>query len=125
MNLSILSIQFSFSGINQNSIIIAIVGYVIVFIALVSLYFVFSAGPKMLNKLKNARAKNRGQIISNETDHEHITGEVNAAISTALFLYFNELHDEESQVMTIERVSRNYSPWSSKIYSVRNFFNRR
>jgi hypothetical protein len=36
----------------------------------------------------------------------------------ALFLY-NELHDEESNILTIERVSRIYSPWSSKYYNMR------
>ncbi|MDX9905877.1 MAG: lamin tail domain-containing protein, partial [Bacteroidales bacterium] len=40
------------------------------------------------------------------------------AIAMALFLY-NEVHDEESNILTIERVSRIYSPWSSKYYNMR------
>ena len=49
-----------------------------------------------------------------------MTGEVNAAIATALYMYFNELHDDESNIITIKKVSKFYSPWSSKIYGLRN-----
>lgn len=45
--------------------------------------------------------------------------EVGAAISTALYLYTNQLHDQENPVITMIRVSRTYSPWSSKIYGLR------
>ena len=48
------------------------------------------------------------------------SGEVNAAIAMALYSYFNELHDVESGVITIRRVSKNYSPWSSKLYNMKN-----
>jgi acyl-CoA synthetase (NDP forming) len=43
-----------------------------------------------------------------------------AAIAMALYLYFNEMHDEESDIITVKRVSKTYSPWSSKLYSMRN-----
>ncbi|MBP1637744.1 MAG: hypothetical protein H6Q18_533 [Bacteroidetes bacterium] len=39
----------------------------------------------------------------------------------ALHLYLNDdIHDLESNVITIERIQRRYSPWSSKIYSMNN-----
>jgi hypothetical protein len=47
------------------------------------------------------------------------SGEVYAAIAYALYLYQNEIHDEESTILTIDKVTRNYSPWSSKIYTLR------
>ncbi|HAH59495.1 MAG TPA: phage tail protein, partial [Bacteroidales bacterium] len=31
-----------------------------------------------------------------------------------------ELHDHEDAVLTIKKVARTYSPWSSKIYGLRN-----
>jgi hypothetical protein len=37
-----------------------------------------------------------------------------------IYLYFNELHDVESGVVTIKRISRHYSPWNSKLYHMRN-----
>ena len=46
---------------------------------------------------------------------------MNAAISMALYLYMNE-HDEESHTLTIKNVQRSYTPWSSKIYNVNDYF---
>lgn len=48
-----------------------------------------------------------------------ISGEINAAIAMALYLYQSEMHDEENTVLTIKKVARTYSPWSSKIYTLR------
>jgi hypothetical protein len=48
-----------------------------------------------------------------------IPGDHSAAIAMALYMY-NELHDEESNILTIDRVSRVYSPWSSKYYNMRH-----
>jgi hypothetical protein len=43
-----------------------------------------------------------------------------AAIAMALHLYKNDLHDREQAVLTINRVGKMYTPWSSKIYGLRN-----
>ena len=50
---------------------------------------------------------------------DSVSGEVNAAIAMALYLYSSEIHDQEDPVITMIRVSRTYSPWSSKIYGLR------
>ncbi len=42
------------------------------------------------------------------------------AIAMALHLFYDEVHDDESNVITIKRIERRYSPWSSKIYGVNN-----
>lgn len=100
----------------QNNLSIAILGYLIVFSALVLLYIVFTLFPKLIS-WRPGRNKKMTEVAA-------ISGEVNAAISMAIFLYFNEQHDEESHVMTIRKIARVYSPWNSKIYAVRNIFNR-
>ena len=46
----------------------------------------------------------------------HPTPQEKAAIAMAMHLYFNE----EPHIITIEEVERRYSPWSSKIYNMRN-----
>jgi LPXTG-motif cell wall-anchored protein len=46
-------------------------------------------------------------------------GEEAAAIALAIHLYKSQLHDMESLTITLQKVSRIYSPWSSKIYSLR------
>ena len=43
------------------------------------------------------------------------------AISMALHLFFDVVHDNESNVITIKRIERRYSPWSSKIYGIDNY----
>ena len=42
------------------------------------------------------------------------------AIAMALQLFLDEVHDDESNVITIKRIERRYSPWSSKIYGTNN-----
>lgn len=54
-----------------------------------------------------------------ESEDEGLPGEVVSAIALALHLYQNELHDHENSILTIKKVSRTYSPWSSKIYGLR------
>ncbi len=101
-------------------IIISVVGYVIVFVALVILYYVFDSISKLLNMQIRLKLRRQGKLDESKKDQDfNIPGEVTAAISLALYLA-SELHDEESNVLTIKKVSRTYSPWSSKIYGLRN-----
>jgi len=43
-----------------------------------------------------------------------ILNEEIAAVATALHLYFNDVHDIESEIITIETPSARYSPWAQK-----------
>ena len=105
-------------AINQG-ITIAITGYLIVFFALVLLYYIFSFLAKGLTY------KTRRQLIKSGK-HEiaqkdlNVSGEVTAAIAMAIYLS-RDLHDKESDVLTIKRISKNYSPWNSRIYGMRFF----
>lgn len=102
------------------SIVIAIVGYLIVFVALVLLYWFFDLLSKVLNMRLRVRLRRQGKLgKEEETKDLRIPGDVIAAIGLALYLS-TELHDDESNVLTIKKVSRTYSPWSSKIYGLRN-----
>jgi len=113
-------IQFDFSNISGANVTIAIVGYVIVFTALVLLFFVYNTIPKLINIKVRRQLKKEGKC--EDCGDLHIEGDVNAAISMALYLYFDEVHDEESDVITIKRISKQYTPWSSKIYSTNSYF---
>ena len=46
-------------------------------------------------------------------------GEVYAAIAMAIHEITESEHDEENTILTIKNVDRSYSPWSSKIYTLR------
>ncbi len=111
------------SNIDLGSLVIAVTGYLIVFTALVLLYWFFSMVPKLLS-LRNTRIRHRRGQKPVPQAGDGISGEETAAIAMALHLYLGEMHDKESGVLTIKRISRTYSPWSSKIYAVRNQFNR-
>jgi len=113
------NIGIDFSAIPGQGATIAIVGWLIVFAALVLLVIVFTQTPKLI--YYKTRKKLREQSKQAEiTDSDlHIPGDTSAAIALALHFYFSELHDDESNVITIKRVKKAYSPWSSKIYGLR------
>ena len=115
------NVTFDFSHIGPNEIVICIVGYLVVFSALVLMYFVFYNLPKILKIKLKIKKRSKEIIAENEIC---ASGEVNAAIGLALYTYFNELHDEESNVITIKKISKFYSPWSSKIYGLRGNLHR-
>lgn len=65
------------------------------------------------------KAKSHGVTYKEINDEDaHDSGEVIAAISMALNQHFN-VHDTENTILTINKVKRAYSPWSSKIYGLR------
>jgi len=65
--------------------------------------------------------KQRADMPAQKIVSEHeIPAEIVAAIGLALRRYEADLYDMESTVLTINRVARAYSPWSSKIYGILN-----
>jgi sodium pump decarboxylase gamma subunit len=113
--------------------LMAIIGMGIVFLILLLLFIVFNNTPKLYTaefkeKIKTLFSRNADKdegsdlIPKVEIKREDMSGEVNAAIAAAIHLYRSELHDYEDTVLTINKVSRTYSPWSSKIYGLRPAF---
>jgi len=103
----------------NDGIVIALVGYLIVFAALVVLFLVFNNLSKLINYNIREKLKKEGKLKNSNEKVQRITGDEAAAISLAIYLY-SGLHDEESNVITIKKISRRYNPWSSKIYGLRN-----
>ena len=108
-------------GIDGQAGIIVVIGYMIVFLALIVLYLVFKYVLPMFFKIKLYRRAAREGRALDESEKTQMAGAANAAIATALYLYFSEQHDEESNIITIRKVSKTYSPWSSKIHSMKSF----
>jgi len=54
-------------------------------------------------------------VLKPETDFN----EVVAVIGLALDMYLKDVHDYENTIITMQKVMRPYSPWSSKIYTLR------
>ncbi|MEI6764460.1 MAG: hypothetical protein WCM76_02395 [Bacteroidota bacterium] len=71
---------------------------------------------KVFGKEKKVKAASAPPVEKPKTDKD---AEISAAIGLALNLYFKEMHDYEQAILTIQKVIRPYSPWSSKIYGLR------
>tara|TARA_Y100001935_G_C17249274_1_gene480091 strand:- start:319 stop:690 length:372 start_codon:yes stop_codon:yes gene_type:complete len=104
----------------SEGLVITLVGYSIVFSALVTLFFVFNSLSKVLNTKIRNRLRKEGKHEIADLPNIDVTGEETAAVAMALYL-MTDVHDEESGVITIKRDSKTYSPWSSKIYGLRRF----
>ena len=105
------------------NLIIALLGYATVFAGLILLYFMFRLIGKGAISLRRKNAMEAKDITCKEEAKEkklgEAPGEVIAAISMAMHEMQNDVHDVEDTVLTITRVKRTYSPWSSKIYTLR------
>lgn len=98
----------------------------VVFLALIGLYLVFKQIALYYTRDHRKKALiKEGKVIEAEQIKEDVTADVNAAIALALHMYNSELHDFEDTILTINKVSRTYSPWSSKIYGLRQMPERR
>jgi len=102
--------------------IVTLLGWGIVFVALVILVIIFTNVPRIHVYFTQRKLRKQGKLDQNESISvkNSVSGEENAAIAMALYLYLNERHDEESGIITIKRIERRYSPWSSKIYNLNN-----
>lgn len=92
----------------------------VVFLGLLLLFLIFKLVGKTAIKMSNRRAQKAG--VENIPAKGHTEeGAVFAAIATALYEVTEDVHDLENTVLTIHKVTRRYSPWSSKIYNMREF----
>ena len=76
---------------NGNGVLISVIGYMIVFLALLFLYIIFANLTKLLHLQLRKKLKAEGH----ETEGTDLTipGEITAAISMGLHLHFAEVHD--------------------------------
>ncbi len=93
----------------------------VVFLALVLIFLVLKLfGKLMVSRTTRREAKSTGmakQSIKAATVSSN--AEEIAAIGLALKMFQEDLHIKEATVITINRVGRIYSPWSSKIHGIR------
>lgn len=92
----------------------------VVFVGLILLYISFKiVGRIAVNLSKRNTMRAKGVDKEQAKQLTEAPGEVYAAISMAMHEIQDEVHDVEETVLTITRVKRSYSPWSSKIYTLR------
>ena len=95
----------------------------VVFCGLILLYISFKIiGRVSVNLSKRNAMKAKGITDKQEAKEKKLgeaPGEIFAAIAMAMHEMQSDVHDVEDTVLTITRVKRSYSPWSSKIYTLR------
>lgn len=113
---------------DENGFAMTITAMLIVFSALILLSVCFYFISKF-NARNASRKKMESQGINAADLHpsdrpEGDSGEEIAAIVMAIHDHL-DAHDRESEVLTINKVRKAYSPWSSHIYTLRQMPNRR
>ncbi len=94
----------------------------VVFSALALIYLIFRSTGKYFSRSKVPANQVKTSVTQTApVKPGELSGEMSAAIAMALHMYQSEIHDEENTVLTIKKVSRTYSPWSSKIYTLRKY----
>lgn len=111
-----------FHEMDKNGFAMAVMAMSIVFSALLMLCLCF----KLINYIGGSISKRNKmeahginkKEVAKEDHPDHDSGEEIAAIVMALHEHLNA-HDTENTILTINKVKRAYSPWSSKIYNMR------
>jgi sodium pump decarboxylase gamma subunit len=109
-----------FAENDANGFAMTIMAMCIVFSALLMLclsFYAIGEISKRISRSKKAQAQGkvtREEVLTTEQD----SGEEIAAIVLALHEHLNA-HDNESTILTIDKVKRAYSPWNSKLYGLR------
>ncbi len=105
-------------GIEQgNGVMITMIGMLVVFTALsITSLVIWATGKTAGERPKKVQAAETGEV--KPAVRPAMSGEIVAAISFALQSHLFELHDDEQTVITIRKISRPYSPWSSKLHSM-------
>ena len=101
----------------------AIIAMSVVFIGLILLYVSFKIVGNIAVKLGKRNAMKAigitDKVEAKEKNLGSHSGEEAAAIAMALHEFMNDAHDVEDMILSINKVKRTYSPWSSKIYTLR------
>ena len=108
---------------DSNGIGMSISAMSVVFCGLILLFIAFKVvGKASVSLSKRNAMKAKGITDKQEAKEKKLgeaPGEIFAAIAMAMYEMQSDVHDVEDTVLTITRVKRSYSPWSSKIYTLR------
>ena len=103
---------------------LTVVAVSVVFLALLCISLILKGYGKLILKTQDRKAKKNSPSNAPTTPAPSETsGEIYAAIAAAIYMYDEELHDDENTVITIEKVERAWTPWNAKYYNMNHYFN--
>ena len=105
-----------------------VVAVSVVFLALLFISLILKGYGKVIintqDRKANKETKAAASTVATPSAAE-TSGEIYAAIAAAIYLYDEEMHDEENTVITIQKVERAWTPWNAKFYNMNHYFNNR
>lgn len=106
---------------------LTVVAVSVVFLALLCISLILKGYGKLIMKTQDRKANKTAQVAAAAAtpSASETSGEIYAAIATAIYLYDEELHDEEDTIITIQKVERAWTPWNAKYYNMNHYFNNR
>ena len=112
---------------------LTVVAVSVVFIALICVCLImlgYGSAIRNWNEKRKKKAEQKQQPAAAlqpaaASESNGVDGEVYAAITTAIYLYNEELHDDEDMVITIQDVQRAWTPWNDKSFNMNQYFNKR
>lgn len=109
-NASVITEGLSYALIGMGVVFLGLI-FLFIFMKVFVYFFVTSGSKKSI--------KTGGLIIRDVSGNAPMSGEILAAISLAIHQSREEFHDLEETIITMNRITKPYSPWSSKIHSIR------
>lgn len=111
-------------GVGLTAVAVTVVFFALMCIALILKGYGSAIRKVQDKKAAKAKAQETGSAAPVESSAEGDTpGDVYAAIAAAIYLYDEELHDEEDNIITIQKVERAWTPWNAKYYNMNHYFN--
>lgn len=105
---------------------LTVVAVSVVFLALLCISLILKGYGRLIMRTQDRKAKKDSAVATAETaspSASEISGEIYAAIAAAIYLYDEEMHDEENTIITIQKVERAWTPWNAKFYNMNHYFN--
>lgn len=99
----------------------------VVFLALLCISLILKGYSKIIISSQDKKAKKNAAAVNQQVvaTPSETSGEIYAVIAAAIYMYDEELHDDENTVITIEKVERAWTPWNAKYYNMNQYFNNR
>ncbi|MBP5535948.1 MAG: OadG family protein [Bacteroidales bacterium] len=109
-------------GVGLTFVAVIVVFFVLMCIALILKFYGKAIQNVQKKKAMKAAAADAAPVQTAVAASD-VSGEVYAAIAAAIYLYDEEMHDEENTIITIQKVERAWTPWNAKYYNMNKYFN--